>query len=70
MFVLLPLGWLAVLWGHGAYDRRYLGMGTDEFKRVVRASVTVLALVSFLAFTTKGADLSRVAVGCRARSPA
>lgn len=63
MFLLLPLGWLAVLWGHGAYDRRYIGMGTDELKRVVRASVTVLALVSFLAFTTKG-DLSRVGVGC------
>ena len=38
-FVLLPPCWLVVLWGHGAYDRRYLGVGTDEFKRVVRAVV-------------------------------
>ena len=24
-YVGLPLGWLIILWGHGAYDRRYLG---------------------------------------------
>jgi exopolysaccharide biosynthesis polyprenyl glycosylphosphotransferase len=67
VYGLLPLGWVAVLWGHGAYDRRYLGMGTDEFKRVIRASVTALALVSFVAFTTAAAKghngLSRVGVG-------
>lgn len=62
-YLLLPLGWLIALWGHGGYDRRYLGIGTDEFKRVVRASVTVAATVSFLAFTFhKGQDLSRLSV--------
>jgi exopolysaccharide biosynthesis polyprenyl glycosylphosphotransferase len=62
-YVFLPVFWLIALWGYGAYDRRYLGMGTDEFKRVVRASVTVIATVSFLAFTfKKGGDLSRVSV--------
>ncbi|HKD96507.1 MAG TPA: sugar transferase, partial [Micromonosporaceae bacterium] len=62
-WVVLPLGWLAALWGHGTYDRRYLGVGTDEFKRVVRASVTVTATVCFFAFTLrKGADLSRISV--------
>jgi exopolysaccharide biosynthesis polyprenyl glycosylphosphotransferase len=61
-YVLLPLGWLILLWGNGAYDRRYLGLGTDEFKRVVRASVAVAATVSFLAFATK-TDLSRLSVG-------
>ncbi|BCB80696.1 sugar transferase [Phytohabitans flavus] len=60
-YVLLPLGWLIMLWANGAYDRRYLGLGTDEFKRVVRASVTVMASVSFLAFATK-TDLSRLTV--------
>ncbi len=63
MYVALPIGWLIALWGHGTYDRRYLGIGTDEFKRVVRASVTVMATVCFFAFTLqKGADLSRIAV--------
>jgi exopolysaccharide biosynthesis polyprenyl glycosylphosphotransferase len=61
-YVLLPVGWLVVLWGHGAYDRRYLGVGTDEFKRVVRASWTVVAIVAFAAFATK-ADVSRLSVG-------
>jgi exopolysaccharide biosynthesis polyprenyl glycosylphosphotransferase len=60
-YLLLPLGWLVLLWGSGAYDRRYLGLGTDEFKRVIRASVTVAASVSFLAFATK-TQLSRLSV--------
>ena len=42
-YVGLPLGWLIMLWGHGAYDRRYLGVGADEFKRMFRASITAAA---------------------------
>jgi exopolysaccharide biosynthesis polyprenyl glycosylphosphotransferase len=60
--VLLPAAWVVVLWSHGAYDRRYLGVGTDEFKRVVRASWTIVAVVAFLAFAYKR-DLSRTSVG-------
>lgn len=60
-YIFLPIGWIAILWATGAYDRRYLGLGTDEFKRVMRASVTVAASVSFLAFATK-TDLSRLTV--------
>jgi exopolysaccharide biosynthesis polyprenyl glycosylphosphotransferase len=51
-YVVLPIGWLIVLWANGTYDRRYLGLGSEEFKRVVRASVTVVACVSLLAFAT------------------
>ncbi len=61
-FVLLPTVWLLSLWGHGGYDRRYLGNGTDEFKRVVRASWTVMAIVAFTAFAA-GIQVSRTAVG-------
>jgi exopolysaccharide biosynthesis polyprenyl glycosylphosphotransferase len=61
-YVLLPLAWVVVLWGHGSYDRRYLGIGTDEFKRVVRAAITMAAIVSFLAFVSK-TRLSRLSVG-------
>jgi exopolysaccharide biosynthesis polyprenyl glycosylphosphotransferase len=60
-YLLLPLGWLILLWANGTYDRRYLGLGTEEFKRVARASVAVAASVSFLAFATK-TDLSRLSV--------
>jgi exopolysaccharide biosynthesis polyprenyl glycosylphosphotransferase len=61
-FLLLPLGWLIILWGNRAYDRRYLGLGPDEFKRVVRGGVAVAATVSFIAFATK-TELSRWTVG-------
>jgi exopolysaccharide biosynthesis polyprenyl glycosylphosphotransferase len=57
----LPVAWVVLLWGHGGYDRRYLGIGTDEWKRVNRASLFVVAVVSFLAFTLQ-ADLSRLSV--------
>jgi exopolysaccharide biosynthesis polyprenyl glycosylphosphotransferase len=60
-FVGLPLGWLAILWANGSYDRRYLGLGSEEFKRVFRASVTIVAGVSLLAFATR-TQLSRVTV--------
>jgi len=61
-FAVMPAAWLLVLWGHGAYDRRYLGSGTDEFKRVVRGSWTVVAIVAFAAFAFK-VDVSRTSVG-------
>jgi exopolysaccharide biosynthesis polyprenyl glycosylphosphotransferase len=60
-YVLLPLGWLIMLWANGAYDRRHLGLGTEEYKRVSRAAVAVVATVSFIAFATK-TDLSRLSV--------
>ncbi len=52
-YLFLPLGWLVILWATGSYDRRYLGLGSDEFKRVLRAFVTVVATVSLLAFAFK-----------------
>lgn len=61
-FLLLPLGWVLILWGNRAYDRRYLGLGPDEFKRVIRSGLAVAATVSFLAFATK-TTLSRWTVG-------
>jgi exopolysaccharide biosynthesis polyprenyl glycosylphosphotransferase len=60
-YILLPLCWLVLLWGNGAYDRRHLGIGADEFKRVVRAAVAVLATVSVVAFGFR-AQLSRWSV--------
>lgn len=61
-YIGLPIGWLVILWGHGAYDRRYLGVGADEYKRVFRASITAAATVSFLSFAFVLA-LSRLSVG-------
>jgi exopolysaccharide biosynthesis polyprenyl glycosylphosphotransferase len=61
VYLLLPLAWLIVLWGNGAYDRRYLGIGADEFKRVSRAVLPMGAVVSFTAFALK-ANVSRLSV--------
>ena len=58
----LPLLWVLLLWGHGAYEGRYLGLGPDEFKRVLKAVITLTAVICFVAFTQK-IDLSRKAVG-------
>src|SRR5690606_5993793 len=60
-YALLPVAWLVMLWANGAYDRRHLGLGTEEFKRVARAAVAMAATVSFVAFATK-TDLSRLSV--------
>ncbi len=59
--VALPLTWTALLWMHGGYEARYLGLGSDEFKRVFKAVTSYTALICFLAFTLK-AELSRLAV--------
>nr|WP_239677134.1 sugar transferase [Natronosporangium hydrolyticum] len=60
-YILLPLGWWMLLWANGAYDRRHLGLGTEEYKRVSRATVAIAATVSFIAFATK-TELSRLSV--------
>ena len=57
----LPVFWVLVLWGHGAYEGRYLGLGPDEFKRVVKAVITLTAVVCFVAYT-RDMSLSRLAV--------
>ncbi|ADD46003.1 exopolysaccharide biosynthesis polyprenyl glycosylphosphotransferase [Stackebrandtia nassauensis DSM 44728] len=58
---LLPLTWVLVLWGNGAYDRRYLGIGTDEFKRVVRSAAIIVSVVAILTVFTK-TNVSRAAL--------
>ena len=44
------MGWLLLILAYGGYDRRYVGVGADEFKRVITASVTLLALISTAAY--------------------
>ncbi|MBG6067603.1 exopolysaccharide biosynthesis polyprenyl glycosylphosphotransferase [Micromonospora ureilytica] len=60
-FVGVPVGWLIMLVAAGAYDQRALGLGTEELKRVARASLAMAAVVSFLALGFKK-DLSRATV--------
>ena len=53
--------WVAVLAASGGYDRRIIGLGSDEFRRIGNAAVRMLALLVLVGFATK-ADESRVVV--------
>ncbi len=46
----LVIWWLLLLVVRGAYEARYLGVGSEEFKRVVTASMTLLAVISTFAY--------------------
>ena len=45
--------WVAMLALSGAYDVRHLGTGSVEFKRVINASVRMVALIAGVAFALK-----------------
>lgn len=49
----LPALWLTALLLAGAYDSRFIGVGTDEFRRVLNAGVCLTAIVAFFAYATK-----------------
>ena len=50
--------WIAVLVLRGAYDTRILGVGSEEFKRIVGASAMVFGAIAIVSFAFKF-DLSR-----------
>ncbi|HVA61940.1 MAG TPA: sugar transferase [Mycobacteriales bacterium] len=56
--VLLGAAWVGVLAGSGGYERRVLGVGSEEFRRVVGSAVRLLCGLVLLGFVDK-ADLSR-----------
>ena len=50
--LLTPL-WVAVIAASKAYEPRLLGVGAEEFKRLVNASVRFVALIAFVSFAFK-----------------
>jgi exopolysaccharide biosynthesis polyprenyl glycosylphosphotransferase len=54
----LPAVWVAAVLTAGAYDRRFLVSGPEQFQRVVNAGVWLLAGIALASFFTH-ADLSR-----------
>jgi exopolysaccharide biosynthesis polyprenyl glycosylphosphotransferase len=54
----LPLFWLLSVWLAGGYDPRFIGVGSDEFRRVLNAGVCLTAAVAIVAYAAK-ADLAR-----------
>jgi exopolysaccharide biosynthesis polyprenyl glycosylphosphotransferase len=55
---MLPLLWIAALWLAGAYDGRYIGTGSDEFRKVLNVGVSLIAALAILSYVVK-TDLSR-----------
>jgi exopolysaccharide biosynthesis polyprenyl glycosylphosphotransferase len=54
----LPALWLVALALAGAYDERFIGVGTDEFRRVLNTGVCLTAVVAITAYATK-TDVAR-----------
>lgn len=51
----LPLLWLALLKFNGAYERRFLYIGSEESRRVAISGMTLVAVVSFTVFALQEA---------------
>lgn len=48
--LLLAVVWLGILGVGGAYDRRHLGSGSEEYRRVLSSAARLLSIVAILAF--------------------
>lgn len=59
---LIPGVWVAIIALSRAYESRFLGVGSDEFKRVFNATISFLALLAVVSFAVK-AQLARGFVG-------
>ena len=49
----LPAIWLVALELAGAYDDRFMGVGSDEFRRVLNAGVCLTAVVAICSYAAK-----------------
>ncbi len=56
--LVFPLLWVLTLWFFGAYDDRYIGIGSDEFRRVLNAGVSLTAGLAIVSYAV-GTELSR-----------
>ena len=54
----LPVLWIAALWLAGAYDVRFIGNGSDEYRKVLNAGVGLTAAVAIFSYAVN-LDLSR-----------
>jgi exopolysaccharide biosynthesis polyprenyl glycosylphosphotransferase len=67
--VALPLLWLCAVAVTGGYDPRFIGVGSEEFRKVLNAAVSLTAGIAILSYVAK-LDLARgyvvVALPCTA----
>jgi exopolysaccharide biosynthesis polyprenyl glycosylphosphotransferase len=55
---LLPFGWLGIMALVDGYDARFIGVGSDEFRRVLNAGLILTAGIAFISYAAK-AQLAR-----------
>ncbi len=58
MSMVLPFAWLVTIQFAGGYDSRFIGIGTDEFRRVARAGSFLTAAIAIVSYASK-LDLAR-----------
>jgi exopolysaccharide biosynthesis polyprenyl glycosylphosphotransferase len=51
--MLLPVLWVISVRLAGGYDSRFIGVGTDEFRRVLSAGICLTACVAIVSYATK-----------------
>ena len=56
--LLLPIAWLAIVAMVDGYDVRFIGVGSNEFRRVLNAGLILTAGVAFISYAAK-AQLAR-----------
>jgi FlaA1/EpsC-like NDP-sugar epimerase len=54
----LPVLWMLTVWLAGGYDSRFIGVGSDEFRRVLNAGMCLTAAVAIASYATK-TDVAR-----------
>ncbi len=55
---LVPVIWLAVLAARGAYEYRYLGTGTEEYRRLAHAGLVLFLAIGVTSYALRG-DIAR-----------
>jgi exopolysaccharide biosynthesis polyprenyl glycosylphosphotransferase len=59
--LILPVLWVAALWLAGGYDVRFVGTGSDEFRKILNAGVGLTAAAALFSYTANF-ELSRAYV--------
>jgi exopolysaccharide biosynthesis polyprenyl glycosylphosphotransferase len=55
----LPLLWMSVVSVFGGYEKRFLGTGSDEFRRILNAGLTLTAALALSSYAVNN-ELSRI----------
>jgi exopolysaccharide biosynthesis polyprenyl glycosylphosphotransferase len=46
----LPVAWLSAIWLAGGYDVRFIGTGSDEFRKILNAGVGLIAAIALFSY--------------------